>query len=471
MMNALQLIEKAKIVLIMNEPFFATLALQKEYIADPSVGTACVNGKVIRYAPKFVESLKVEEVATLLAHECLHPAFLHHLRRAGRDPQDWNKACDYAINGILRDSKFKMPESALIDSRYDGKSAEDIFQAIHQEPQPEPSDEGQQGDDGEGDEDQEQQPSAGSGDPDDADSDDQQQGGQQGDSEDEPDDDGQSQDGNGQGDTDSDDSGDGEGETDSEGDSGASDGDGDEEGEDDGQAGNSESSVDPDSPEGWGQVEDYEGDDPEEEEAEVRQQLAQAMQAAQMMGKGSAGLERAVADLLAPKIDWKEVLQRFLAEVAHNDYTWTRPNSRYAASGLYLPSLNNIEVGRVVFVVDTSGSIDQKMLDQFASELKEAMQDFSFPVTVIYADDDVAGVEELDPDDTLHPVGFGGTDYRPAFDYIDKMDEEPRAVIYFTDGYCDRFPAGTFDIPTLWAVYERSPQFFNPPFGEVVAVK
>ena len=447
-MNAQQLIEKAKVALIMHEPFFATLALQKEYIADPSVGTACVNGKVIRYAPAFIESLSVDECATLLAHECLHPAFLHHLRRNGRDPQDWNKACDYAINGILRDSKFKMPSDALLDAKYDGKSAEDIYTSLHEITPPEASGEPTEASEDSTDDQQDENQSSGGGSGDDGDTG---QDSQQGD----PD---ESQQGDESSEDDSENG-------DDEGDGGSSDQDG-----DGGQPQQDDPGVDPDSPEGWGQVEDYRGDDPEEEEAEVRQQLAQAVQAAQMMGKGSAGLERAVAELLAPKIDWIEVLQRFLAEVAHNDYSWTRPNSRYAASGLYLPSLNNIEVGRVVFVVDTSGSIDQKMLDQFASELKEAMQDFSFPVTVIYADDAVAGVEELDPDDDLHPVGFGGTDYRPAFQYIEKMDEEPRAVIYFTDGYCDSFPADTFDIPTLWAVYERSPQFFKPPFGEVVAV-
>lgn len=443
-------IEKAKVALIMNEPFFATLALQKEYIADPSVGTACVNGRVIRYAPAFIESLSVDECATLLAHECLHPAFLHHLRRNGRDPQDWNKACDYAINGILRDSKFKMPSDALLDAKYDGKSAEDIYTSLHEITPPEASDEATEPEDesGEGQEDQEEETS---GDYDGSEDSEEQDNGQGGDSAQDSDENDGAPSTDGSEDT--------EGE-----------GDGENGGEGLGQPRQEEPKVDPDSPEGWGQVEDYDGESTEEEEQEVRQELAQAMQAAQMMGKGSAGLERAVAELLAPKIDWKEVLQRFLAEVAHNDYTWTRPNSRYAASGLYLPSLNNIEVGRVVFVVDTSGSIDQKMLDQFASELKEAMQDFSFPVTVIYADDAVAGVEELDPEDDLHPVGFGGTDYRPAFQYIEKMDEEPRAVIYFTDGYCDSFPADTFDIPTLWAVYERSPQFFKPPFGEVVAV-
>ena len=37
-------------------------------------------------------------------------------------------------------------------------------------------------------------------------------------------------------------------------------------------------------------------------------------------------------------------------------------------------------------------------------------------------------------------VGFGGTDFRPAFDYIDGMVENEeftdlKGVIYFTDGY------------------------------------
>lgn len=168
-MNAEMTIEKAKVALIMNEPFFATLALQKEYIADPSVGTASVNGRVIRYAPAFIESLSVDECATLLAHECLHPAFLHHLRRNGRDPQDWNKACDYAINGILRDSRFKLPSDALIDPKFDGKSAEDIYASLHEIIPPEASGEPTEDSEDSTDDQQDENQSSGGGSGDDGD--------------------------------------------------------------------------------------------------------------------------------------------------------------------------------------------------------------------------------------------------------------------------------------------------------------
>ncbi len=450
MVTAQKVLESAKTRLIMQEPFFATLALQKTYIADPSAVTACINGKVIRYAPDFIAGLSVEECATLIAHECMHPAMLHHLRRNGRDPQQWNRACDYAINLFLQDAKLKLPEVALVDERFRDKSAEDIFDTLEAEkPKPEPEEQDEQ----------QEQEGEGSG-----------SGAGDGQKEDQQEDQDSDEEGE-NGDSDSSDDSEGDGDEQNSPPESLTEDSEDSKPEDDQSVTSDDEApeIDPTAPENWGRVEDFDGDDPMEEAEEQKQQVAMAVQAAQMQGKGSAGLERMVAELLAPKISWKEVMQRFLAEVAANDYSWARPNNRYLPSGIYLPSLNSLELGRVVFVVDTSGSIDTKALDQFASELKDAMTCFRFPVTVIYADDSVAGVEELDPEDDLHPVGYGGTDYRPAFDYIRQyIEDEVRAIIYFTDGWCDSFPSLEPDTPVLWAVTER--ERFNPPFGEVVRI-
>jgi predicted metal-dependent peptidase len=59
----------------------------------------------------------------------MHVANLHHTRRGNRDPEQWNIACDLAINpGILADG-FELPPGILLDSQYAGKSAEQIFAA------------------------------------------------------------------------------------------------------------------------------------------------------------------------------------------------------------------------------------------------------------------------------------------------------------------------------------------------------
>jgi len=61
--------------------------------------------------------------------------------------------------------------------------------------------------------------------------------------------------------------------------------------------------------------EDAEGSQAEQaqEQAEWKVKVAQAAQAAKMMGKLSAGMERLVDEVLRPKVDWRDVMQRFLS--------------------------------------------------------------------------------------------------------------------------------------------------------------
>ncbi len=79
----------------------------------------------------FIDRLDLKQVEYLLAHEVLHVAFEHMLRRGEREPQAWNVACDYAINQILEDEKIgRKPtgdDAPLLDSRYRGMAAEDIY--------------------------------------------------------------------------------------------------------------------------------------------------------------------------------------------------------------------------------------------------------------------------------------------------------------------------------------------------------
>jgi predicted metal-dependent peptidase len=52
------------------------------------------------------------------------------LRRGDRDPEKWNYACDYAINPILKDAGFVLPEGGLIDPQYANLNAEAIYDRL-----------------------------------------------------------------------------------------------------------------------------------------------------------------------------------------------------------------------------------------------------------------------------------------------------------------------------------------------------
>lgn len=366
-MEADKKILKAKVQLILANPFFATLALKMDYVSDDSISTACTDGKSIRYNPTYINKLDVEETKALISHECLHNGMLHNTRRQGRNPRKFNIAADYAINPLLVDSGFKLPKGALIDKQFKDKSAEEIYNILPDEPEY--------------------------------------------------------------------------------GDSGA--------GNDPGMCGGvSDSPAKTQS-------------EVNQIEAEIKQTLAQAAAVAKQQGKLPAGLARMVDEVLEPKVNWKDVLSRFLTEIAKNDYTFKKPSPRYLHAGLYLPALESIETGEVVLIVDTSGSIDRPLLSQFGAEMQDILSAFGRGFNILYVDTEVAGTQFIEPDEefALDPKGGGGTDFTPGFDWIEKEGIEPSAVVYLTDGECNSFP-NTPDYPVLWAVVNN--KRFSPPFGETV---
>lgn len=148
-MNASELIKRAKVQLILNHPFYATLALSVKYVEEPGIKTADIDGKVLRYNPTWIEAQNVEKTKGLIAHEVMHVALLHPFRRNGRNPKKWNRACDYAINQLLVDANFVLPSGGCIDSQYRGMSAEEIYKRLPDEPEDsDPDADGDPGGDG-----------------------------------------------------------------------------------------------------------------------------------------------------------------------------------------------------------------------------------------------------------------------------------------------------------------------------------
>ena len=152
--------------------------------------------------------------------------------------------------------------------------------------------------------------------------------------------------------------------------------------------------------EGWQDCEDGEGTQAEKDQqaAEMKVKVAQAAQAAKMMGKLSANQERLIDEVLNPKVDWREVLRRFVEKRRTDTRSFTRPNRRYLSQGIYLPSLDGEAMGELVFAIDCSGSIGADELNQFAEEgaflvnRVEAFGLFASHLDALRCDDAQAGI-------------------------------------------------------------------------------
>lgn len=131
-------IDKAKGKMIMKQAFFASLICSTPIVEENSVPTAATDMLKIYYNAEFINSLELDVVLFVLAHEVLHIVYKHGLRSRQRNPQVWNMACDYAINLILRDYGFSVWKSALLDDQYKGMSAEEIYDLLMKNPAKQP---------------------------------------------------------------------------------------------------------------------------------------------------------------------------------------------------------------------------------------------------------------------------------------------------------------------------------------------
>lgn len=73
------------------------------------------------------------EYCFVLAHELLHAGLRHSDRCGGRDPEYWNAACDFVINGWLVEMGVGKPPAigGLYDPALQGRSAEQVYDQIH----------------------------------------------------------------------------------------------------------------------------------------------------------------------------------------------------------------------------------------------------------------------------------------------------------------------------------------------------
>lgn len=225
---------------------------------------------------------------------------------------------------------------------------------------------------------------------------------------------------------------------------------------------------------------DKEGENGEraKREGEWRQIITSAATLAKMQGKLPAGLERLIDGVMETKIGWKEKLYKYLVSDLPYDYTWRMPSKKSIVLGTYLPRVVKENI-HVVVSVDTSGSIDQKQLTIFLSEIVAIA--LAFPniiLDIIVCDADIHETYTLTNDNiedimALKMSGGGGTDHRPIYEYVEKEIIDCKILVNFTDG-ATSFPQNpeNYSFDSLWILCGEwciKPE--DIPFGDVIRVE
>lgn len=126
----------ARVGLLLRASFFGNLATRLKLVnADEWCATAATDGRHFYYNSRFIEMLRPKEIEFLFGHEVLHCVYDHFGRRGDRDPQLFNIANDFAVNADLkkhRVGEFITSVPCLYDSKFEGKSSEEIYDYLYQ---------------------------------------------------------------------------------------------------------------------------------------------------------------------------------------------------------------------------------------------------------------------------------------------------------------------------------------------------
>lgn len=221
----------------------------------------------------------------------------------------------------------------------------------------------------------------------------------------------------------------------------------------------------------WGIVMDAAGG----EDAALEVEWEIATRVAASIAKGAGKLPGSFAGLLEdffePVVDWRSLLWPFMTNLSNEEHSWSRPNRAYISEDVYLPSVRSESLGSLVFIVDTSGSMDDAAVKQCWSEvLAVAVSEKPSKLVVLQVDYAVQSAEEIDMDNPrdfeVTVKGRGGTSFKPGFDWIKDNCEEVEAIIYLTDMECTFSDLEAPECPVMWISTKK--KWEEPPFGEVV---
>lgn len=432
-------------VMTFQHPFFASYLYDRTTIEclwpdDPLAGaieTAATSGSTTWFNAEYVTNLTAKQGLGLAAHEISHDMLDHPGRgkrahdlgyvvsadgkqRRPYDGELHNRACDAEINAQLRACGFELPEGGVNVPwvKPNEHTVEDIYVRLYDEQQKKPP----QG----------------------------QQGGQQG---------GKPEKGQGNA---------GKGDKPASGpESGPGDGNGDIPG------------LQPDHG-GFDRHVMPQQQPSDTDNADRKRALKAAVAMGKMAGNIPQNIERLVNDILEPVVDWEEVLKNMVVtRIGLDTLDWRKLNRRvFLVNGVINPARKSVRCGRIIFIVDVSGST-QEYVPQFVggeiADVAESLQPKA--IDVIWCDTRVAGVDTLEDAQAMDVgklvvKGGGGTDLRPAFKHVQDelldFGEEVACVIVLTDSetpWPDRDPGYPVIIATTAPKHPS-----NPKWAEIVEI-
>ena len=199
-------------------------------------------------------------------------------------------------------------------------------------------------------------------------------------------------------------------------------------------------------------------------------------------GKGESRLMKSLKASSRPRMSYREFLKKFMRMRENSQLDPDSFDPGYYNYGLTvygnMPLIEEPEtkeentVEELIVVIDTSGSCAGETVERFLEETVSLLDDLrgvsgQAVIRLVECDREVLSDTIIPPNvkaaDILKDLqikGFGGTDFRPAFQYVRNLVSDGRRVtgmIYFTDGY-GTYPSARPPWKSAF-IFDREPDF------------
>ncbi len=120
-------ISQAKAKLLVEYPYFGTLASKLTLVVNNNIEAFKSDGVTLEYREDYLRDLELEELEFVLANGAMHQTLAYDMRRSNRSGWLWQMATDMAINDMLVENGMSLPYGAQYRSRFSGMYAEEIY--------------------------------------------------------------------------------------------------------------------------------------------------------------------------------------------------------------------------------------------------------------------------------------------------------------------------------------------------------
>ena len=223
-------------------------------------------------------------------------------------------------------------------------------------------------------------------------------------------------------------------------------------------------------------------DQPPEHEADAARTWTERLVRAHANDAAFSMLRTLVADLPRTRTPWEQSLRVQLARALsmRPSLSWSRPTRSYLANQgragphrrlPWEPGFSGLRpVPRLAVIVDVSGSIDDALMERFATEVEAITRRLEAGLVVIVGDDRVRSVTRCEPGRSplreLVFDGGGGTDFTPLLEEAARHRPDIAIVLTDLDGPARDEPSW----PVIWAVPDAH-RTAVPPFGRKLVLR